>query len=123
MGLLGSLLALFTCVGALIGHRKGRLLEGVIAGLMLGPIGLFWIAFAEAKAVCPECGGFTVKDARKCRHCGSSLTRNPLQFRDERLDPLYRSNNGVAEDPEFDEEMAELLKDVPATKSKTRPRQ
>jgi hypothetical protein len=120
MGLLGSLLALFTCVGALIGHRKGRLLEGVIAGLMLGPIGLFWIAFAEAKAVCPECGGFAVKGARKCRHCGSVIAKTSKSFRDPRFDDLYKTKE--AESREFDDEIGQMLNDAPVDKSRTRLR-
>jgi hypothetical protein len=123
MGLFGSLLALFTCVGALIGHRKGRLLEGVIAGLMLGPIGVLWIVFAEARAVCPECGGFALKGARKCRHCGSVISGPSQPFRDSRFDSLYESEEKeVPEDPAFNQKLAEFLNEMPASKTRTRLR-
>jgi rRNA maturation protein Nop10 len=115
---------LFTAIGALIGHRKGRILEGVIAGLLLGPIGVLWIAFAEARPVCPECGGFTVKDARKCRHCGSVIAK-PLQpFHDSRFDSRdeLEEEEAMAENPAFNEQLAEFLKEIPASKSRTRLR-
>lgn len=60
-------------IGALIGQKKGRPLEGFFAGLLLGPIGLIFIIVRQPKWKCPECGGAIDKGVRKCKHCGSDI--------------------------------------------------
>ena len=58
-------------IGAVIGQKKARVLEGFIAGLLLGPLGLIWIIATKAKFKCPECEGIIEKNVKKCKHCGS----------------------------------------------------
>ena len=60
-------------IGAAIGQRKGRPLEGFFAGLLLGPIGLIFIIVRQPKWKCPECGGAVDRGVKKCKHCGSEL--------------------------------------------------
>jgi hypothetical protein len=64
---------IFAIIGALIGQKKGRPLEGFFAGLLLGPIGLIFIIVRQPKWKCPECGGAIDKNVRKCKHCGSEI--------------------------------------------------
>lgn len=62
-------------IGAVIGNFKRQSQAGFWLGLLLGPIG--WIIvmlMPETGRQCPECKGGVPNDARKCRHCGSSLT-------------------------------------------------
>ena len=40
---------IFSLFGAWIGQRKKRIAEGFLAGLLLGPIGLIWIALQKPK--------------------------------------------------------------------------
>ena len=63
----------FALIGAAIAQKKGRVLEGFIAGLLLGPIGIIWIIFQKPKRKCPECGGIIEKNVKKCKHCGSEI--------------------------------------------------
>lgn len=79
-GLMGTLISLtlgtLLCgvVGALIGHRRGRRTEGLILGLLLGPVGWLWVAVAPSrKPVCPECKGEVAAGARRCKNCGALL--------------------------------------------------
>jgi predicted RNA-binding Zn-ribbon protein involved in translation (DUF1610 family) len=63
-------------VGALIGKRKGRADSGAIWSALLGPIGWLIVALQEDLGQkCPECGGTVVPGARKCKNCGSVITR------------------------------------------------
>jgi len=64
---------IFALIGAAIGQKKSKVLEGFFAGLLLGPIGLIWIIVAKAKHRCPECQGAVEKGVAKCRHCGSEI--------------------------------------------------
>jgi len=64
---------IFALIGAAIGQKKSRVLEGFIAGLLLGPIGLIWIIVTKAKYRCPKCQGAIEKGVAKCRHCGSEI--------------------------------------------------
>ena len=66
---------IFSLFGAWIGQRKKRIAEGFLAGLLLGPIGLIWIALQKPKEKCPECSGVIDKDVKKCKHCGSDLNK------------------------------------------------
>jgi hypothetical protein len=64
---------IFALIGAAIGQKKSKTLEGFVAGLLLGPIGLIWIIVAKAKYRCPKCQGAVEKGVTKCRHCGSEI--------------------------------------------------
>ena len=64
---------IFGLIGAAIGQKKGRSLEGFFAGLLLGPLGLIYIIVKKPKWKCPECGGAIDKNVRKCKHCGSDI--------------------------------------------------
>ena len=71
-------------IGAAIGQKKSKALEGFVAGLLLGPIGLIWIIVAKAKYRCPECQGAIEKGVAKCRHCGSEILDGPKQEKKKR---------------------------------------
>lgn len=60
-------------IGAAIGQKKSKVLEGFVAGLLLGPIGLIWIIVAKAKHRCPECQGAIEKGVAKCQHCRTEI--------------------------------------------------
>jgi len=67
------LLIFLGLIGAVIGQKKARTLEGFMAGLLLGPLGLIWIIVTKAKLKCPECKGLIEKNVKKCKHCGSVI--------------------------------------------------
>ena len=57
-------------LGALIGGPKGRTGEGAVAGFLLGPIGLLWIATAkDERRRCPFCREPVAAAATACPHC------------------------------------------------------
>lgn len=57
-------------VGALCGKYKGRVAEGIAAGMVLGPLGwLLMLLAKDMRARCPECGGLVVQGVRRCQHC------------------------------------------------------
>jgi hypothetical protein len=61
-------------LGLVISHNKGNLLDGLIFSFFLGPFGLILLAFyIKPDCVCPFCKGFIVKNAIKCKNCGSDL--------------------------------------------------
>jgi hypothetical protein len=64
---------IFALIGVMIGQKKSKALEGFVAGLLLGPIGLIWIIATKAKYRCPKCQGAVEKGVTKCRHCGSEI--------------------------------------------------
>jgi hypothetical protein len=107
-GLMGTLISLTVgtllcgAVGALIGHRRGRRTEGLILGLLLGPLGWLWVAVAPSRKPapvptatpapsphtgptrprvatgiptrpCPACAKEIPQAAVKCRHCGARI--------------------------------------------------
>lgn len=47
-------------VCGIIGAMKGRAWQGVMHGLIWGPIGLFVVLFSSKKHVCPTCGQRTL---------------------------------------------------------------
>jgi hypothetical protein len=56
MGTLISLVAgtvLCGAVGAWIGHRRGRRTEGLVLGLLLGPLGWLWVGMAPSRKAPP----------------------------------------------------------------------
>jgi hypothetical protein len=69
-------------VGAVIGERKGRTGEGVVLGLLLGPIGWLVVGFgpnykqakeAKESKKCPFCAELVKREATVCKHCGRDL--------------------------------------------------
>jgi len=61
-------------VGALIGRSRGRLVDGLGWGIILGPIGWLIVALLkDLRQKCPHCRGTIVVGARKCMHCGEDL--------------------------------------------------
>ena len=69
-------LAVGAFVGYLCGQARGREGEGVLLGLLLGPIGwLIVLCIPDKRKKCFECGGAVVAGARRCRHCGSSIVQ------------------------------------------------
>lgn len=61
--------------GTMIGWQKGRPIEGLAFGLLLGPIGMLLAALLPAvpNRRCPECRFGIPKLARRCGHCGAIL--------------------------------------------------
>jgi hypothetical protein len=55
-------------VGGMIGDRKGRTTEGVILGLLLGPIGclLIFLSADKNRVKCAFCAESIMKEAKLC---------------------------------------------------------
>lgn len=66
-------------VGALIGRSRGRIGEGVILGLALGPVG--WAVTAclghKGKAKCPACRELIDVAAVVCPRCRTAIADDP----------------------------------------------
>lgn len=62
-------------IGGLIGILRGRGVDGIVLGLLVGPIGwlLIWLG-PDKRRKCPACLGVVPEGARKCCHCASDLT-------------------------------------------------
>ncbi len=54
------------------GSQKNAGGAGMFTGFLLGPIGLL-SAFMFSGFKCPDCKEYVVKDAVKCKHCGSDI--------------------------------------------------
>ena len=71
------------------GSRKGRKRQGVVLGVLLGPIGLLIIKLSpvdEAGAIasgtlrkCPACAEIVKAEASVCRYCGRELEPTLVQ--------------------------------------------
>jgi hypothetical protein len=71
---------LFAVLGAAIGQGKGKLGEGLAAGLLLGPIGLIWIAVVkDERKHCPHCREVIAAEAAVCPHCQRDIP-DPANF-------------------------------------------
>jgi len=73
-------------VGALIGRSRGRLVDGLGWGIILGPIGWLIVALGPdvkiAQAAmrmrkCPSCAELVQPDAKVCKHCGRDINPTP----------------------------------------------
>lgn len=62
-------------IGAILGqHAKGRQGEGLLLGLILGPLGLLLIfAISDKRPKCPECKSPINQGARRCAKCGAEI--------------------------------------------------
>lgn len=62
-------------VGLLAAQRRGfPVAEGIIGGLVLGPL-LAWLLFLRAQMPrCPACAEFVKAEATVCKHCQHALT-------------------------------------------------
>lgn len=70
----------FLCViiGAILGHRKGELIGGLLFGLLLGPIGVVIVLLHKGnRQACPYCRELMHKEATVCPHCQRALTEIP----------------------------------------------
>jgi hypothetical protein len=66
------LISVVACIG--IGVIKGRILLGILLGLLTGPLGLIAIlCFPSAVKACPSCKKNVPKDAVKCAFCQTEL--------------------------------------------------
>jgi len=74
--LLGGL-AVSGLIGGLIGNGKERGMEGLIWGLLLGPMGwVIVLARSDSRRKCPACGGALGEGkVSRCKNCGSVLGR------------------------------------------------
>jgi len=66
-------------VGIVVGIKKNRLFEGLVATLLLWVVGLIWIASVKAKVICPRCKSKIDADAKKCRYCGYDVLLGDLK--------------------------------------------
>jgi len=97
----GCLAVIFNAwIGGLIGGYRGRKSDGLMFGLLLGPIG--WIITAllpESGAKCPECLGVVPAAAKRCKHCGAGLTKRVEEKELDRWDAWYVSRGETTEGP------------------------
>ncbi len=80
--LFGLILGAAICgaIGYTIGQSRGRGPDGLGLGLFLGPIGCIIAALLPEKGLhCPECLGVVPRGARRCKHCGVAITKEPLR--------------------------------------------
>lgn len=77
-------------IGLLIGKSKGRAADGVIWGLLLGPLGWLIVAVGQDNHVkCPFCRGPLADfKATHCRHCGQQVVRVPKAPSIPVIDPI-----------------------------------
>jgi hypothetical protein len=67
-------------VGALIGRSRGRLVDGLGWGIILGPIGWLIVALLKDKRPkCSLCGGVVNPGVSRCCHCGGEITAGTIQ--------------------------------------------
>ena len=61
-------------VGGILGRLRGRDLDGMAFGLVLGPIGWIGVLCAsDLRPRCPQCLGLISEGASVCRHCRNTL--------------------------------------------------
>lgn len=53
--------------------KGGSAVAGFLLGFLLGPFGLFYVAFAFPGAPCPHCNVNVPKHASVCRFCSNEL--------------------------------------------------
>lgn len=59
--------------GGVIAGQKDAAGAGLLAGLLLGPIGVL-VAFAmDGRRACPQCGGRLNGEPKVCQHCGANV--------------------------------------------------
>ena len=61
-------------LGLIAGLMKDRVLEGLFAGLLLGPFGLLWIVLIGGRKTCPFCRNRVHDKAVVCQHCQRDLS-------------------------------------------------
>jgi hypothetical protein len=62
-------------VGAIMGHRKGQLVSGIVWPVLFNWLGVIIVAFLKPlNKKCPRCAEAIKQDAQVCKHCGHSLT-------------------------------------------------
>lgn len=75
-----SIVAVLT---ALVASTRGRSVPGwAAAGFFFGPLALFAVGFMPALAAapsrsqrkCPECAELILREARRCKHCGATVS-------------------------------------------------
>jgi len=88
MTALWLLIAFFSIfASASIGSTKGRTLEGLVAGLMLGPFGIVYAGFLpNGNEKCAHCHGWCFRQATVCQNCGREYPSAQSPFPD--VDPM-----------------------------------
>jgi hypothetical protein len=67
-------------VGALIGRCRGRIVDGLGWGIILGPIGWLIVALlSDKRQKCSLCGGVINPGASRCCHCGGEIASGTIQ--------------------------------------------
>lgn len=59
---------------SILGIRKHRAFEGIVAGLLLSWIGFIWLLLQKPKIQCPECGSWITKGIKRCQKCGQLVS-------------------------------------------------
>lgn len=63
--------------GALVGWRRNRWIAGPFAGLVLGPVGWWWVCRLPGRwRDCPACSRPIDPAARTCPRCGADVQRS-----------------------------------------------
>jgi len=83
----------FALLGAVLGRERGRVNEGLLLGLLLGPIGILITLLLPARAVrgrnqgvkkCPYCGTEMNVKEMECPSCGRGQVPRPTNAAWER---------------------------------------
>lgn len=75
VGLVILTVVVFCAIGVVIGIQKGEPVAGFLLGLILGPLGLFFLLVSPGTVThCPFCCQRIKKDSNACRYCGQDLS-------------------------------------------------
>ena len=83
-------------VGSMIGGRKNRYGDGLVLGVLLGPVG--WLIAAlmdDHRPRCPSCRSVVDPLAVVCAHCRRQLVRSGPPPSEEQLQAAIDSRSGA----------------------------
>ncbi len=75
-----AILVWMVCVALafIVGIVRGRAMEGILAGFLLGPVGLLWILATGNKSFCPFCKKRIDSSASVCAYCQRDLPQDAM---------------------------------------------